>query len=1317
MKTLPGIICLFAAAVLSAVAQPRLFLAGGTLRDEIGNPLPDNSVAALVVSTQDNELAPFSADTFLKEGNHISADDVVLKLLEVDSTISGVAGGFVGSLVIDYEALAIPHLDAGDQLWLVWLPATTASEAVAAAGASYGLYRADAPGIYSDLAWRTAPDTATRGAKLLRMLTADLLGDVEDSAALASLHVTDSPSSPAFAVQPNDQSAELGDSLVLSASAYGSGPLTYQWSFNDVPLPGATGKTLQLSDVQGANSGSYTVTVSNLDTQVTSLPSVVSVRVPEPPVITENPEARSVKLGRTTSFSVVTTSTLPLSYQWSHDGVPLDGANTDVLTLNNVQPVDAGSYTVTVSNVDGEATSIAALLTVLALEPPTIVVHPVDQSVKIGRTATFSVTVTSTLPLSYQWMREEDPIENATSDTLTLDNVGSEDAVFYSVIVGNEDGHVVSDAAALTILPLESPEIVTDPTDQSAKIGRSVSFSVEATSPLEPVAYQWHYNYEPIDGATADTLTFAKLRSEDAGGYFVTVSNADGQAVSDTASLTILPLEPPKIVTSPIDQSVKIGRSVSFTVEATSPLDPVAYQWHYNDEPIDGATTDTLALSALQPEDAGAYYVVVSNADGQVRTDSVTLSVLPLELPLITDEPLDLSAKLGRSAIFEVVVTSRLPVAYVWYRDDVPIEGFAGTTLELTEIGVADAGSYYVIASNEDGAATSRSATLTVLPLDLPQIVSQPLNQTVRHGDSVTMMVTAQSELPLTYQWKFGESAIQGATATSFELRYAIPYNQGNYSVTVSNADGAVTSDTVTLTVLPQLESPVISQQPESQTVRVGSNANLSVAASGNEPLAYQWYKNTIPIAGATGDLFSLINVQATDVANYHAVVTSGEGATSTSLFATLNITFEDPSGSGGAPAFLKDLHGWLMSEGGVGHIWSYPRRGPDDTYHWLFNGNLIEGANHTILTVKDVSLADEGSYAIVVSNHAGVTISEPIEIGVLPPSWPRITTGNVLAYEGDAVLLESAISSGTDWAYRWATEGKRISGETMDHLQLGSVAPSDEGFYTVSVFAIDPEYGEVYGLWSPRIYLTVIPSSVKAIQEISAPGYVPGGLVAIKNSLPDLHDALSVKWETALPEGWEFVSSDSSGAETSPKVGDVVLEWNWSSSSIVPEDFTYFVKVPDSQVGDVVIQSPVDFTFEAGVLELNATADPLVILQSPHEPHSADTNKDYRISLGELLRVIELYNTRHGTVRTGGYAVDNDTEDGFTPDPNIASSADLPLSRYHSADTSGEGMIDLSELLRVIELYNTRSGTVRTGNYRYDAESDDGFAPNPGPF
>jgi len=112
---------------------------------------------------------------------------------------------------------------------------------------------------------------------------------------------------------------------------------------------------------------------------------------------------------------------------------------------------------------------------------------------------------------------------------------------------------------------------------------------------------------------------------------------------------------------------------------------------------------------------------------------------------------------------------------------------------------------------------------------------------------------------------------------------------------------------------------------------------------------------------------------------------------------------------------------------------------------------------------------------------------------------------------------------------------------------------------------------------------------------------------------------------------------------------------------------------------------------------------------------HSGDTDRDFQFSLAELTRVIELYNTRNGSVRTGCYAVaTTTTDDGFAPDANRLFGAPVTLVRYHSADSNSDGRLSLIELTRVIELFNARSGTVRTGAYRMQVSTEDGFAPGP---
>ena len=86
-----------------------------------------------------------------------------------------------------------------------------------------------------------------------------------------------------------------------------------------------------------------------------------------------------------------------------------------------------------------------------------------------------------------------------------------------------------------------------------------------------------------------------------------------------------------------------------------------------------------------------------------------------------------------------------------------------------------------------------------------------------------------------------------------------------------------------------------------------------------------------------------------------------------------------------------------------------------------------------------------------------------------------------------------------------------------------------------------------------------------------------------------------------------------------------------------------------------------------------------------------------------------------NGSARTGAYTIaPAGSEDGFTPEPLRAAAVVATLDRHHSADTDHDGKLSLLELTRVIELYNFRSGSTRTGEYREGDGTEDGFAPGP---
>lgn len=175
---------------------------------------------------------------------------------------------------------------------------------------------------------------------------------------------------------------------------------------------------------------------------------------PPAPVITTQPQSQTVQIGSNITFTVAASGE-SLTYVWKKDGAVLAAVTGDTLALNNVQPLNSGSYTVTVSNSGGSVTSATVTLSVpAAVTAPVIATAPAAVTVLAGASSTFSVSATGTGPFTYQWLRNGTPIAGATSATYTVATTLVSDAAAFSVTVTNAAGSVTTAAATLTVNPI-----------------------------------------------------------------------------------------------------------------------------------------------------------------------------------------------------------------------------------------------------------------------------------------------------------------------------------------------------------------------------------------------------------------------------------------------------------------------------------------------------------------------------------------------------------------------------------------------------------------------------------------------------------------------------------------------------------------------------------------------------------------------------------------------------------------------------------------------------------------------------------------------
>jgi hypothetical protein len=261
-------------------------------------------------------------------------------------------------------------------------------------------------------------------------------------------------------------------------------------------------------------------------------------------------------------------------------------------------------------------------ITVHASPPPVITSQPSDETVLAGSNAVFHVAASSSTPLGYQWYFFNNPLTDATTDTLNLSDVQPGQAGSYYAVISNAAGSVTSAIVQLTVL--SRPIITTQPGNQVVVAGTNLALHV-GVSGTPPFSYQWFLSGQPLVGAASETLTYSNVQPDQAGSYYVIITNSVGSATSDVARITVL--VPPAITSEPADQRIIVGGTAIFQIGASgSP--PLSYQWFLGSSLLAGASSATLTISNIQPNQAGAYSVTITNAAGTAMSSLAQLTVL-----------------------------------------------------------------------------------------------------------------------------------------------------------------------------------------------------------------------------------------------------------------------------------------------------------------------------------------------------------------------------------------------------------------------------------------------------------------------------------------------------------------------------------------------------------------------------------------------------------------------------------------------------------------------------------------------------------------
>ena len=619
---------------------------------------------------------------------------------------------------------------------------------------------------------------------------------------------TSAAQAPSIQMQPQPTTVAVGKQATFIVAATGKPAPTYQWLENGTAIPGATAPIYITPPAASTDNGAlFSVAVSNGSGTIISNSALLTVGQVNAPIIVTQPANQTAIVGGTATFTVVAGGNGPFTYQWYKNGVAIAGATNATYTTPNLTAADSGSvFYVIVTNAGGSITSANATLTV------TTNGGSGGANLALGRPATSSGN------------------ENA--------GLGPNNAV---------DGNLTTRWSSAFVDPSWIQVDLGTPTMVNKVVLRwenahGIAYLIQVSNDQQT----WNTVYTQTAGqGGVETLTFPSVAARYIRMYGTARSTPYGYSLYE---LEVYGADVPQIVTQPASQSVAAGTTVTFNVVAGG-TGPFTYQWQRNGVAIPGATSTSYTTPILTSVDNGSNFtVVVTNASGTTSSLPATLTVnasAATGINLALNHPATSSgnenAGLGPNNAVDGNLTTRWSSAFVdpsWLEVDLGAAKTIGQVVLRWENAYAKA--YQIQVSNDEqtwttaytqSVGTGGVENLTFPPVSgryvrmfgtaratpygyslfefevyaaavAPTITTPPANQTANAGATATFTVVVGGTGPFTYQWLKNGVAITGATAASYTTPVlAATDNGGQYSVTVGNASGTVTSTAAALTV------------------------------------------------------------------------------------------------------------------------------------------------------------------------------------------------------------------------------------------------------------------------------------------------------------------------------------------------------------------------------------------------------------------------------------------------------------------------------------------------------------------------------------
>jgi uncharacterized repeat protein (TIGR03803 family) len=953
---------------------------------------------------------------------------------------------------------------------------------------------------------------------------------------------------PVISQQPAGQTVPMGGTATFTVGTASNALLLFQWEENGTNLTdggnisGSASSTLVITNVSAADVGTYKVVVSNAANVAVSDGAALAITA-SAPVIISPPASQAAPQGGSATFTVTAAGSAPLSYQWQWnttnltDGGVVSGSATSALTLMNLSPSNAGTYSVIVSNSLGSTPGGAAGLTVVSFTAPGVALSTLYSfsggmdggepnglmqetngnfygTTQIGG-SNASGTVFQMTPdgavTTLDWFND---VGGAGSSPAAALVQGPDGALYGTTQGGGAQGwgtvfKTTTNGALTTLVSLNNSSDGYDPaaaliqgadgalygtTEGGGGEGDGTVFRLTTNGTLTTLAL-----FNDLNGFEANEL----LQAANGSFYGTTFEggiNGNGAVFQMTTNGTL---------TSLVSFNYTNGGNLSDAGLVQTP-----------DGNFFGTTSEGGAYGYGTVFEMSPLYVIstiysfTGGGDGGHPEGGLTLG---------SDGNFYGTTAYGGTyedgTVFRLSPDGAL-VSLVQF------DGYDGANPQAM-LTLGTDGNLY--GTTENG-GTNDMGVIFRLNLNFPdvQITSQPADQSAFIGANAVFSVAVIGNPPLFYQWKEnGTNLTDGAGISGSSTRVLTLLNVSTasvavYSVLVSNAANSVLSQDAVLGV--SVSPPQILVQPASQSMTVGGTAMFSVTAVGDVPLSYQWQENGTNLtdggqfSGSATSVLTIANLVETNDGTY-SVIVSNPIAPVPSSGAVLSIFAISAPGTtmaalhwftggndGGVPNGLANGAGGLLygttQNGGLygdGAIFTLSTNG---AFTPLVPFDGTNGATPLDSLTLDTNGIFYGTTRYGGSNAAGVVFSLTAG-GALNAIYPftnnavGVNPSNALVQGSDGNFYGSAQNSsgsGNGVIFKMTPAGLvtnlySFTGGTNGTVPAGELTQGTDGnFYGVTGGGGSAGYGTVFKV-TPNGLLTTLYSFTNGTD-----GYIPSG-------------------------------------------------------------------------------------------------------------------------------------------------------------------------------------------------------------------------------